>query len=85
MANRKFRTIEDIQARKEELREDIHSSNDQISALWNYLFTPKKANTKGEMVTSIISNSITAFDTFMLMRKLFSQYGHLFKRTKKHR
>lgn len=76
-------TIEEIQARKEELRTEIHKKNDEIGSLWNNLFVPKKANTKGELVANIISNSITAFDTFMLMRKLFTQYGHLFGHRKK--
>lgn len=78
-----FNTLEDIQARKDELQEEIHKSNEQIGSLWNGLFTQKKANTKGELITSIISKSITAFDAFMLVRKLMMQYGHLFKKKKK--
>lgn len=78
-----FNTLEDIQARKDELQAEIHKSNEQIGDLWNGLFTQKKANTRGELITSIISKSITAFDAFMLVRKLMLQYGHLFKKKKK--
>lgn len=76
-------TIEEIQARKEELRTEIHKKNQEISSLWNKLIVPKKANSRGELVANIISNGVTAFDTFMLIRKLFSQYGHLFGGRKK--
>lgn len=83
-ANRKsFNTLEDIQARKDELLTEIHKSNEQIGDLWNGLFVQKKASTRGELLTSIISKSITAFDAFMLVRKLVMQYGHLFRKTKK--
>lgn len=76
-------TLEEIQARKSELLIKIHERNDEITTLWEDVFTPKKASTKGELITTIISNSITAFDAFMLVRKLLHQYGYLFYRGKK--
>lgn len=78
-----FNTLEDIQVRKDELHSEIQKTNERIGNLWNGLFTQKKANTKGELITSIISKSITAFDAFMLARKLMLQYGHLFKKKSK--
>jgi len=78
-----FNTLEDIQTRKNELQTEIHQTNEQIGILWNDLFAQKKDNTKGEMITGIISKSITAFDAFILMRKLFAQYGHIFRRKRK--
>lgn len=81
--NRTYTTLEDIQLHKDELQTEIQKRNEQIGTLWNMLFTPKKANTKGELVANIISNSITAFDTFMLVRKLMGKYDFLFKGKKK--
>lgn len=78
-----FRTIEDIQARKDELREQLHASSEQIGGIWSELTKESKPNSKGEMITSIISKSITAFDAFMLARKLVTQYGHIFRKRKK--
>lgn len=78
-----YTRLSDVQARKEQLRKDIHKANGQIGDLWASLFAHKKPNTKGEMVTSIISYSVTAFDAFMLVNKLMRQYGHLFGRKKK--
>ena len=84
MANsRTYNTLDDIQQRKDELKEAIHKNNQQISTLWYGLFTPQKADSKGEMVTNIISNCITAFDAFMLARKLMNRYGSLFFRKEK--
>ena len=78
-----FRTIEDIQARRKELRGQLHASSELIGDLWTELSKESKPSSRGEMVTSIISKSITAFDAFMLARKLVTQYGHIFRRRKK--
>lgn len=85
MANNRqtFNTLEDIQARKDELQAKIQKSNETIGKLWKELFVAKKANTKGELITSIISKSITAFDAFLLVRKLVKQYGYIFGKKKK--
>lgn len=78
-----FNTLEDLQLRKNELQGEIHKANKTIGKLWGELFVVKKAGTKGELITSIVSKSITAFDAFMLVRKLVKQYGHLFAKKKK--
>lgn len=75
-----YQTLEDIQRRKEELSDALHAQGERVSSLWYDLFTPKKATTRGELAASIIGNCITAFDAFMLVRKLMTQYGHLFHR-----
>ena len=78
-----YNTLAEIQAHKDELRTEIRKKSEQIGTTWNSLFAPQKASTRGELVTSIISNSITAFDAFMLVRKLMSRYGSLFRGRKK--
>lgn len=85
MANgtQNYNTLEDIRLRKDELKEEIHKKNEQIGDLWNNLVTPKPASNRGELAANIIGNCITAFDTFMLVRKLMNRYGHLFGRRKK--
>ncbi|NPD91338.1 hypothetical protein [Xylanibacter muris] len=80
-----YHTLEDIQTKKEELHAQLQSKGEQIAVIWEELFVPKKTSTKGEFVTSIISNSITAFDAFMLVRKIMKQYGSIFSRKKKRR
>ena len=81
--NNQYYTLADLHARKDELQANIQKKGEQIETLWKGLFTPKSANTKGELVANIVSNSITAFDTFMLVRKLMGKYSGLFRRKKK--
>lgn len=76
---RTYNTIEKIQERKEELLSELHASSDTIGNLWDEISKESKPTSKGEMITSIISKSITAFDAFLLARKLVTQYGHIFK------
>ncbi len=76
-------TLEYIEEQKLALSKAISKKGEEIGAVWHTLVTPKRATTKGELVTSIISNGITAFDTFMLVRKLMNRYGHLFSRRSK--
>ena len=80
-----YHTLEEIQARKDELRTGIQQENDHISELWHGLFEPQKANTKGEFVTALISHSITAIDAFLLVRKLMKNYSGLFAYGRKRR
>ena len=78
-----FQTLEDILRRKEELAAGIQKESDQISTLWHSLYAPSKSGSEGEMVASIISNSVTAIDAFLLVRKLIKSYGHIFSRRKR--
>ena len=78
-----YRTLEEIQIRKEKLQSDIKQENDQIGILWRTLFAPQKASSKGELVANLIANSITAIDGFLLVRKLMKTYGYIFSRKKK--
>lgn len=83
MPNPTYRTLEEIQLRKEKLQSDIQQENDQIGTLWRTLFAPQKASSKGELVANLLANSITAIDGFLLVRKLMKTYGFLFNRNKK--
>lgn len=78
-----FQTLEDIQLHMNNLNAEITKQNETISTLWTGLFEAKKSNTKGEMVASIVANSITAIDAFLLVRKLMTRYGAVFRRKKK--
>lgn len=78
-----YNTIEDIEAHCDELREELHKSSEAMGSLWVKLTTTHKPTTRGELVTNIISKGITAFDAFMLARKLVLQYRHLFTRGKR--
>mgnify|MGYP007022089273 CR=1 FL=1 len=78
-----YKTLEEIKRRKEELCEEMQRDNEKFSSLWRQIFVSKKKSTKGEYLTSVVSNGITAVDTVLLVRKLMKNYGPIFKRKKK--
>ena len=78
-----YKYMEELQLRKEELRKSIQGERQKIGELWHGLTSPQPASSKGELVTNIITNSITAIDAFLLMRKLMKIYGNFFHKTKK--
>ena len=78
-----YHTLDEIQLRKEELAAQMQQDNQRLSALKSQLFVSRSESTKSEWITSLISNGITAFDTFMLVRKLMKNYSSLFGRKRK--
>lgn len=83
MQTPQYNTLEDIASRKEELKAQLRDNSDKVGRLWHGLWVPQKANSKGELIANLINNSITAFDAFILARKLMNTYGWLFGRRKK--
>ena len=75
-----FKNLEDIQLRKAELKAAIQEDGEKLSLIWHELIAPQESGSKGEMIASLVSNSITAIDGFLLVRKLIKGYGFLFKR-----
>jgi hypothetical protein len=80
---RHYHTLEEIRLRKEELVSEIQKDNTKFSALWNQTFIKREGSTKGEYISGLIANSITAIDAFLLVRKLIKNYGSLFGKTSK--
>ena len=78
-----YHTLEEIRLRKEELASEIQQDNTKFSALWNQTFIKREGSTKGEYISGLIANSITAIDAFLLIRKLMKSYGSIFGKTSK--
>jgi hypothetical protein len=78
-----YTTLEEIRERKEQLATDIQKDNDRFSSLWSQMFVSRKDSSKGEWISSLITNGITAVDTFLLVRKLLKNYGQMFRRKRK--
>ncbi len=78
-----YHTLEEIEHRKEELQATIHDQSEQIGTLWHELTAPQKSTTRGEMIAHLVTNSITAIDGFLLVRKLIRNYGFLFGKRKR--
>lgn len=72
-----YRTLENIRQRKDELLEQIQNDNKQFTSLWNQLFVKREDASRGEYIASLITNSVTVIDLFLLYRKLRKSYGGL--------
>ena len=80
---RKYHTLEEIRLRKEELANAIQQDSTKFSSLWNQTFIKREGNSKGEYISGLIANSITAIDAFLLIRKLMKGYGNRFGKSGK--
>lgn len=78
-----YNTLEEIRLRKDKLQADIQQESQHIGDLWHELFLPAKSQSKGELIANLVSNSVTAIDAFLLVRKLMKSYGWLFGRRRK--
>ena len=81
--DKNFRTLDQIRQRKEEIYQSLQRDNEQFTKLWGSIFVKKSESTKGEWIGRLLSNSVTAIDTFLLVRKLIKNYGFIFGHKKK--
>ena len=72
-----YRTLEEIRQRKDELLDQIQNDSKQFSTLWGELFVKRENSTKGDYIASLITNSVTVIDLFLLYRKLRKNYGSI--------
>ena len=72
-----YRTLEEIRQRKDELLDQMQNDNKQFSTVWNQLFVKREDTSKGDYIASLVSNSVTVIDLFLLYRKLRKNYGGL--------
>ena len=78
-----FRTLEEIRQRKDELYDQLQGDSKQFSTLWSQIFVKSKDSSKGEYLVSLVNNSITAIDAFILIRKVLKNYNRLFGKKNK--
>lgn len=72
-----FRTLEEIRQRKDQLLDEMQQDNKQFTTLWNQLFVKSENSSRGDYIASIVTNSVTVIDLFLLYRKLRKNYGGL--------
>ena len=78
-----YRTLDEIRLRKDELLDQLQKDNQQFTTLWNQIFVKRKDSTRAEFMSSVVANSITAVDVFLVVRKLLKNYNILFGKKKK--
>ena len=78
-----YRTLEEIRQRKDELLEDLQRDNEKFSTLWGQVFVKRENASKGDYISALVSNGVTAVDIFLVIRKLVKAYGFLKGKSKK--
>jgi len=73
-----FQTLEEIRQRKDELLGQMEADGKRFSNIWNTIFVKPENSTKGDYIASLITNSVTIIDLFLLYRKLRKNYGGIF-------
>lgn len=71
-----YNSIEQMQQRKEQLREVIGLENKEMKRLWTQLTDESQATRSGQIAT-FISYGMMAYDGVMMLRKLKRGYGGL--------
>lgn len=79
---KKYNSLAKVQARRDELHDELLRSKEQISGTWSAI-KGEKAASKGELVAGIVSKSVVAIDALLLASKVVSRCKGLFKRKKK--
>lgn len=70
-----FKTLDDIIAQRNILAQEIENSASKIANHWEQLTKPPATNSRAEKAAAIISNCLTAYDAFMLVRKITKRYA----------
>ena len=73
-----YHTLEDIRRRKDELLDQLQTDKKEFSTLWSGLFVKRENASCGDYIASMVTNSVTIIDLFLLYRKLKKTYGGVF-------
>ena len=74
-----FSSLKEIEARKEQLRQNIQRGNQNITRLSTDIFVPKKPDNRKEMISRAVNIGFIVFDGIMLAKKLDSKYAIVLK------
>ena len=73
----------DVARGKDELQSELQADSRRATTLWNSVFVKREDMTRGDYIASIVSNSVTVIDLFLLFRKLKRGYGSFLGRRKR--
>lgn len=76
--NTTYRSLADLQARKDELLVDIRKDDAQIRSLWSQLFSRSKTNapsTPSKRINSLLNTGAGVLDAVILGWKLYHKFG----------
>lgn len=73
-----YNTLEEICLRKDQLADLIDEDTEKMATMWASLFRKDENASRGEQIATLVANSVTAIDAFLLVRKLMKNYSGLF-------
>jgi len=75
-----YGSIEEMQQRKEQLREVISLEDKEINRLWTQLTSDNRSGSRSDQIAAFVSYGVMAYDGIMMLRKLKRGYGSLLNR-----
>ena len=69
-----YKSLDDIRARKEELRQSLRQDNQSMKTQWNGLFHHERTNSPTRRFANIMSTSAIVLDGIILAWKLYNRY-----------
>lgn len=81
-ATKAITTLEDIDAKKAMIREEIRNDEIRMGQMWNSMFRSEVSNGKGSRIAGMLSTGAGILDGVILGWKLYRQFkkNPLFKR-----
>lgn len=70
----KYKSLDDIRARKEELRQSLRQDNQSMKTQWNGLFHHEKSNSPSRRFANIMSTGAIVLDGVILAWKLYNRF-----------
>ena len=78
-----FKSLDDIRARKEQLRKELQKDNITMKTQWNTLFHKQESNLPSHRFANVMSTGASVFDGFLLAWKLYNRFGAGNRKTSK--
>ena len=70
----KYKSLDDIRMRKEELRQSLRQDNQSMKTQWNGLFHHEKSNSPSRRLANIMSTGAIVLDGVILAWKLYNRF-----------
>lgn len=80
-----YKSLDDIRARKEALRQELQRDSLSMKTQWNSLFHKPEAKTPTRRMTTLMTTGASVFDGLILAWKLYNRLGGGKRKTTKKR
>ena len=70
-----YKSLDDIRARKQALKEDLDRDSLSMKTQWNSLFHKPKSQAPSKRLSAFMTTGASVFDGILLILKLYNRYG----------